>query len=53
MKEIKAVKLMRDIRDKISDKYLKEEGLQEKELQEIRKKYGIKKQKIGTHTQSK
>lgn len=52
MKEIKAVKMMRDIRDKITDKYLKEKDLQEKELKEIRKKYGIKR-KAETHTHSK
>ncbi len=53
MEKIDAVGMMRGIRQKITDRYLKDIGLEEKELQEILKKYGIKKQKVGTHTQFK
>ena len=45
MKKFDAVKMMRDIRDKIVEKYGKNPELEIKELEEIRKKYGIVKTK--------
>jgi len=41
-KEFDAVKIMRDIRDQLSAKYQKDPEIEERELEEIRKKYGIK-----------
>jgi len=41
MKKFDAVKMMRDIRDKMVEKYLKNPELQTEELEEIRKKYKI------------
>lgn len=46
-KKIDAVKLMRDIRTKLAEKYLKS---RDEELMELKKKFGhLKKGKIGTH----
>lgn len=44
MKEnnIDSVKLMRDIRTELSEKYSQNPDLEKKELEEIRKKYNIK-----------
>ncbi len=41
MKKFDCVKMMRDIRDKMAERYLKNPELELKELIEIRKKYGI------------
>jgi hypothetical protein len=41
-KEFDAVKMMRDIRDNLNKKYEKNPALREKNLQQIRKKYGLK-----------
>ena len=40
-KKIDAVKMMREIRDKLSEKYSENPGLEKRDLEEIRKKYGI------------
>jgi len=40
-KNFDAIKMMREIRDKLSEKYSENPGLEERDLQEIRKKYGI------------
>lgn len=50
-KKFDAVKMMRRIRDKLSKKYSERPDLEDKELELIRKKYGIKyqeKQNINT-----
>ena len=44
-KEFDAVKMMREIRDKLSARYIKNPEAQEKDLQEIREKYRIKAKK--------
>lgn len=41
-KTIDAVAMMREIRDKLSKKYLESPDLEEKELEQIRRKYGFK-----------
>ncbi len=41
-KKIDAVKMMREIRDKLSERYLNNPESEEMDLREIRKKYGIK-----------
>ena len=41
-KKFDAVKMMREIRDKLSKQYLDNPDLEERDLQKIRKKYGIK-----------
>ena len=41
-KEFDAVKMMRDIRNKLADKYSKSPELEDKELEEVREKYNIK-----------
>ena len=41
-KSFDAVKMMREIRDKLSERYSNNPELEEEDLQEIRKKYGIK-----------
>jgi len=41
MKKFDCVKMMRDIRDKMAERYLKNPELELKELTEIRKKYSI------------
>lgn len=48
-KNFEAVKMMRDIRDKLSDRYIKNPELQEKDLDEIRRKYGIKEKREVQH----
>ncbi len=46
-KKFDAVKMMRDIRNNLSQKYSDNSELEENELEQIRKKYGIKiKEKI-------
>ena len=41
-KKFDAVKMMRDIRDKLTKRYLKNPGLEISDLQKIRRKYKIK-----------
>jgi len=41
-KKFDAVKMMREIRDKLSEQYSDNPKLEEIDLQKIRKKYGIK-----------
>ena len=41
MKKFDAVKMMRDIRDKMVQRYLKNPELETKELEEIKNKYKI------------
>ena len=41
-KKFDAVRLMRKIRDELSKKYINNPELEKKDLQKIRKKYGIK-----------
>ena len=41
-KKFGAVKMMRDIRDKLSEKYLKDPEAQKRDLEEIDRKYGFK-----------
>jgi len=41
-KTIDAVAMMREIRDKLSKEYLDNPDAEEKELEQIRRKYGIK-----------
>ena len=41
-KEFDAVKMMREIRDKLSKKYSEDPEAQERDLEKIRKEYGIK-----------
>jgi hypothetical protein len=48
-KKFDAVKMMRDIREKLVNKYLKNPELESKELDEIRKKYSIKEKKRLVH----
>lgn len=45
MKKFDAVKMMRDIRNRLVDRYSKKPELEAKELEEIRKKYNIKEKK--------
>ena len=45
MKKFDTVKMMRDIRDKLAKKYLEDTELENKELEKIRKKYGLKSKK--------
>lgn len=45
MKKFDTIKMMRDIRDKLVKKYLEDPELENKELEEIRKKYGLKSRK--------
>ena len=40
-KEFDAVKMMREIRDNLSKKYTEDPEAEKKDLEEIRKKYGI------------
>ena len=47
-KKFDAVKMMRDIRGKLVEKYMKNPELQSKELEEIRKKYSIKEKSKAT-----
>ena len=44
-KKFDAVKMMREIRDGLSKIYSEHPEVEEKELEKIRKKYGIKRQK--------
>jgi len=41
MKKFDAVKMMREIRDKMMERYLKNPELETEELEEIKKKYKI------------
>jgi len=43
-KKFDSVKLMRDIRDKLTERYLQKPELEKKDLEIIRKKYKIKKE---------
>jgi len=45
-KKFDAVKMMRDIREKLSEKYWKHPDILKQEMEEIRKKYHIKKTKL-------
>lgn len=45
-KEFDSVQMMRDIRAKLHRKYDKDPGLREKNLERVRKKYGIRKQAL-------
>ena len=48
-KEFDAVKMMREIRDNLTKKYADDPEAEERRLQEIRKRYGMKgKKKIKT-----
>lgn len=49
MKKFDAVKMMRDIRDKLVEKYLRNPELETRELEEIRKKYGMVEAKRKVH----
>jgi hypothetical protein len=44
-KEFDAVKMMRDIRDRLSERWSKYPELEMKDLEEIRKKYNLKVEK--------
>ena len=47
-KKFDSVKMMRDIRDRLSEIYIKDPRIEEAELEKIKKKYGIKsKEKIS------
>lgn len=47
-KKIDAVKLMREIRTRLAEKYIESRT---EELKELKKKFGhLKKEKIGTHS---
>ena len=46
-KEFDAVKMMRDIRDKLSKKYLEHPELERKDLERIHKKYNMKPPKMS------
>jgi hypothetical protein len=48
LKKFDAVKLMRDIRDKLVKRYLEDPELEKKDLEDIRKKYGLKPKKSKT-----
>jgi len=41
-KKFDSVKMMREIRDELSERYLKNPNLEKKDLEKIRKKYGIR-----------
>ena len=41
-KQIDAVRMMREIRDELSKRYIEDPSAEGRDLQEIRKKYGIK-----------
>ena len=47
-KRFDAVQMMRDIREKLSEKYWKHPDILKKEMEAIRKKYGIKPQTLKT-----
>jgi len=47
-KKYDAVKNMREIREKLSEKYWKNPALLKKDMEDIRKKYNIKLQKLET-----
>lgn len=53
MKKFDAVKMMRDIRDKMVEKYLKNPELEAEELEKIKNKYKISdtKKRIQPHLQ--
>lgn len=40
-KKFDAVKMMRDIRDRLSKRYIEDPEAEKRDLQEIRRKYGI------------
>ena len=41
-KKFDAVRMMREIRDKLSERYIKDLEVEERDLQSIREKYGIR-----------
>jgi hypothetical protein len=41
-KKFDAVKMMREIRDRLGKRYIEDPEAEERDLQEIRRKYGIK-----------
>ena len=45
-KQFDAVKMMRDIREKLSEKYWKHPDILKQEMEEIQKKYHIKKTRL-------
>ena len=45
-KKFDAVKMMRDIREKLSEKYWKHPDILKQEMEEIRKKYHIKRTRL-------
>ena len=45
-KKFDAVKMMRDIREKLSEKYWKHPDILKQEMEEIQKKYHIKKKRL-------
>jgi len=45
-KKFDAVKMMREIRDRLSEKYLEKPELEEKDLEATRKEYGIKPKRL-------
>ena len=47
-KKFDAVKMMREIRDRLSKRYSEDTEAEERDLQEIRRKYGIKRTEM-TH----
>lgn len=50
-KKFDAVKMMREIRDRLSQVYTKDPEAEERDLELIKRKYGIKDKKVNTHTQ--
>jgi len=51
-KKFDAVRMMREIRDKLAGDYLSDPKKEEQDLIAIRKKYGIKKQERKLHNSS-
>ena len=49
-KKFDTVKMMREIRDNLSKKYAEHPEIEEKELEEIRRKYGIEFIRTVNHT---
>ena len=49
-KEFDAVWMMREIRDELSGRYIEDPSAEGRDLQEIRKRYGIKGWRMGART---
>ena len=49
-KKIDAVKMMREIREKLSRKYARDPEAEKRELEAIRKKYGLKEKVVASKT---